>query len=165
MIASKIASLRAPIEKKLKDFVKISRWNDANFYALKDSVAKSQKTLLKLMKDWKRALQTPVSGFLVTETSDEPSRHEFKGLKVALYLTPAKWVDQTKISKTVASKLQINRLTKLPKLYCKIQSMAKEQIEKANISFNDVNALNELTGTVIQTVRELEGLQVRLIFC
>jgi len=37
---NRIAALRNPIEKDLKNFVKIAKWNDINFYAVKDSIAK-----------------------------------------------------------------------------------------------------------------------------
>ena len=37
---SRIETLRNPIEKELKEFVKIAKWNDLNFYAVKESVKK-----------------------------------------------------------------------------------------------------------------------------
>lgn len=36
----RIAFVRKPIETELKEFVKIAKWNDINFYALKESVKK-----------------------------------------------------------------------------------------------------------------------------
>ena len=37
---NRIEALRKPIEKELKEFVKIAKWNDLNFYAVKESVKK-----------------------------------------------------------------------------------------------------------------------------
>ncbi|RMC13256.1 hypothetical protein DUI87_10790 [Hirundo rustica rustica] len=39
-VEAKITELRQPIEKELKEFVKISRWNDVSFWAIKQSVEK-----------------------------------------------------------------------------------------------------------------------------
>ena len=36
----RIEFLRKPIEKEMTDFVKIAKWNDLNFYAVKQSVTK-----------------------------------------------------------------------------------------------------------------------------
>jgi midasin (ATPase involved in ribosome maturation) len=51
-IEERLSSLRKPIERELKDFVKISRWNDLNFYALKHAVDKSHRTLHKKIKQF-----------------------------------------------------------------------------------------------------------------
>lgn len=52
IISKKIKDLRAPIEKKLKDYVKIVRWKDINYWAIKDTVDKSHKTLHKYMREF-----------------------------------------------------------------------------------------------------------------
>lgn len=48
----KIKNLRAPIEKKLKDFVKIARWNDINYWSIKETVEKTHRTLHKYIKEF-----------------------------------------------------------------------------------------------------------------
>lgn len=167
-ISNKLVSLRSPIEKKLKDFIKISRWNDANFYALKDSVLKSQKTLIKLVKEWKKVLQTPVKSFLVNE-SDKPLsksiKNQFKPLRPALYLTPATWkMKMASSNNELIGNLKIKRLGKLPKLYDKIQSLTRIELDQVDIvSEVDIVALNDLNGNIIDTVHELESLQVSII--
>ena len=50
--------------------MKIARWNDLNFYALKQAVEKTHKTLHKHMKEFKLILQQPVKPFLVEDSSD-----------------------------------------------------------------------------------------------
>lgn len=53
VVSSKIKDLRAPIEKKLKDYVKIVRWKDVNYWAIKETVDKSHKTLHKYVREFK----------------------------------------------------------------------------------------------------------------
>lgn len=49
-VEATVARLRAPIEKKLKDFVKIARWNDISYWAIRETVEKTHRTLLKHVK-------------------------------------------------------------------------------------------------------------------
>jgi midasin len=51
-VSNKIKDLRAPIEKKLKDYVKIVRWKDINYWAIKETVDKSHKTLHKYVREF-----------------------------------------------------------------------------------------------------------------
>lgn len=51
-VETKIKNLRSPIEKKLKDFVKIARWNDINYWAVKETVEKTHKILHKYIKEF-----------------------------------------------------------------------------------------------------------------
>lgn len=51
-ISNKIKDLRTPIEKKLKDYVKIVRWKDINYWAIKETVEKSHKTLHKFIREY-----------------------------------------------------------------------------------------------------------------
>ncbi|KYN19484.1 Midasin [Trachymyrmex cornetzi] len=69
-VNARIAVLKAPIEKKLKDFVKIARWNDISYWAVKETVEKTHRTLHKLVKEFQNALKQAVpEDFLVTKSS------------------------------------------------------------------------------------------------
>ncbi|KAH8552549.1 hypothetical protein BGW37DRAFT_289741 [Umbelopsis sp. PMI_123] len=48
--------LRKPIEKELKDFVKIASWKDVNIYALRQSAQKAHKQLHKCIRKYKDVL-------------------------------------------------------------------------------------------------------------
>ena len=63
-VEAHIAKLRAPIEKQLKGYVKIARWNDINFWALKEAVTRAHKTLHKHIKDYQAVLSSPVTTIL-----------------------------------------------------------------------------------------------------
>jgi len=47
-----ITSKSKSIEKELKNYVKIARWNDVNFWAVKASVDKAHKTVAKHMREY-----------------------------------------------------------------------------------------------------------------
>lgn len=53
-----LAQLRKPIEKELKDFVKIASWKDVNIYALKQSAQKTHSQLHKCIRKYREVLGT-----------------------------------------------------------------------------------------------------------
>lgn len=55
-ITNKIKDLRSPIEKKLKDYVKIVKWKDISYWAVKETIDKSHKTLHKYMREFQVSL-------------------------------------------------------------------------------------------------------------
>ncbi|PIK42635.1 putative midasin [Apostichopus japonicus] len=58
-VTEELTKQRTPLEKELKQFVKISRWNDINFWAMKVAVEKSHKTVHKLCKKFQAMLESP----------------------------------------------------------------------------------------------------------
>lgn len=73
IVSSRISELKAPIEKKLKDYVKIARWNDINYWAVKEAVFKTQRTLHKHVKEFENVLKQPARSVMLS------SRLEGKG--------------------------------------------------------------------------------------
>lgn len=63
----------------LQDFVKIARWNDKNFYAVKAAVHKSHKTLHKHMKQFESVLATSVRSILMENESQLEASVDQKG--------------------------------------------------------------------------------------
>ncbi|RWS13574.1 hypothetical protein B4U79_11757 [Dinothrombium tinctorium] len=67
-ILAKISKDRIPIEKEVKDLVKIMRWNDSNFYSLKNAVDKSHRSIHRTMKNYEKLLSQPAKdNFCLTE--------------------------------------------------------------------------------------------------
>ncbi|KAJ8669610.1 hypothetical protein QAD02_000869 [Eretmocerus hayati] len=66
-VSSRISAIKAPIEKKLKDFVKIARWNDINYWAVKEAVEKTHRTLHKFIKEFENGLKDLVTPYLVAK--------------------------------------------------------------------------------------------------
>ncbi|XP_014214403.1 midasin [Copidosoma floridanum] len=67
LVSNQMSSIKTPIEKKLKDFVKIARWNDINYWAVKETVEKTHRTLHKFIKEYENGLKEPVTPFLVVK--------------------------------------------------------------------------------------------------
>ncbi|KAM3579719.1 AAA ATPase midasin [Umbelopsis sp. WA50703] len=55
-VQAMLERLRKPIEKELKDFVKIASWKDVNIYALRQSAQKTHKQLHKCIRKYKDVL-------------------------------------------------------------------------------------------------------------
>lgn len=68
-VHDKIKDLRAPIEKKLKDYVKIVRWKDISYWAIKETLTKTHKTLHKHMREFEDVLKQSVLTHLSNVTS------------------------------------------------------------------------------------------------
>jgi hypothetical protein len=51
-VAARIRDLRSPIEKKLKDCVKIFRWEDVSHWAIKEAIKKVHKNLHKHIRQF-----------------------------------------------------------------------------------------------------------------
>ncbi|KAL1494716.1 hypothetical protein ABEB36_010268 [Hypothenemus hampei] len=95
IVSQKIQDLRAPIEKKLKEYVKIIRWKDVNYWSVKDSVEKAYKTLGKFVKEYKELLSQLVTPFLTNHENldtlqtgggiwDRPQRQSVKSYHYSL---------------------------------------------------------------------------------
>jgi len=168
-VSLKLTSLRAPIETKIKDFVKISRWNDANFYALKDSVQKSQKMLNKLVSEYKRVLKTPITTVLIAEIGAETLKCQKSKIskgKVDVYLLPEVAMDNFNPTEDLVQEfsskiVRQKRFKKLPKLYHTARKLVKSIFESSGeLCRGNVSNLDELTTAVIEKVQELQDIKV-----
>uniref|UniRef100_A0A8D8RCU5 Midasin n=1 Tax=Cacopsylla melanoneura TaxID=428564 RepID=A0A8D8RCU5_9HEMI len=69
-VNAKIQELSAPLQKQVKDFVKIARWNDINYYAVKQTTEKTHRTLAKHVKEFERVLKSHVSAGMIDLTEE-----------------------------------------------------------------------------------------------
>jgi midasin len=60
-VAARIRDLRSPIEKKLKDCMKIFRWDDISHWAIKEATKKVHKTLHKHIKEFQVSIRSYLS--------------------------------------------------------------------------------------------------------
>ncbi|CAH0590186.1 unnamed protein product [Chrysodeixis includens] len=71
LVAAHIKEKRAPIEKKLRDFVKICTWDrDLSYWSVKDTVDKAHKALHKHTKEFENVLKESVTNCLVDKTTE-----------------------------------------------------------------------------------------------
>ncbi|XP_039980712.1 midasin isoform X5 [Xiphias gladius] len=166
-IQTKISQLRQPIEKELKDFVKISKWNDVSFWSIKQSVEKTHRTLFKFVKKFEEALNCPSLPDLVEQGSsasldsvdanpeETPIHRVHQALKSTLPGRGRDLQNEGLEEGVEASSLQ----QRLPALARKMKKICVQLLEK-----NPVPELAEdldcFTGEVISNLRDLQSFTI-----
>ncbi|XP_022815663.1 midasin isoform X2 [Spodoptera litura] len=75
-VAAHIKEKRAPIEKKLRDFVKICTWDrDLSYWSVKDTVEKAHKALHKHTKEFENVLKESVTSCIVDNSTEVIGDH------------------------------------------------------------------------------------------
>ncbi|MBZ3875424.1 Midasin, partial [Sciurus carolinensis] len=177
-VQAKIMELRSPLEKELKEFVKISKWNDVSFWSIKQSVEKTHRTLFKFMKKFETILSEPCRSSLVESDKEEqpdclprstdeatseasPIQSLNRALRETLLARPA--TDQATAPErqqgaapfSVEGKL----LRRLPKLMKRMRKMCLAFMKESSLP-HLVEGLDQFTGEVISSVSELQSLKV-----
>nr|XP_031828776.1 midasin [Nomia melanderi]XP_031828783.1 midasin [Nomia melanderi] len=70
-VRNKIKSMKEPIARKVRDTVKITRWNDVSYWSVKNTAEKTRRTLHKLAKEYRKCLQEHVAAHLTVPTGPE----------------------------------------------------------------------------------------------
>lgn len=148
-VNGKVQEMSAPIQKQVKDFVKIARWNDINYYAVKQTTEKTHRTLAKHVKEFERVL----NGHVAAGMTD---------------LDEGKKVTSTKVYGLVesvfTSNIQLELLLQVesvePKLYPMVVSKLHPRSSKLCKSIMNGNNYNALIGAVNEFVTNiLENLE------
>ncbi|XP_059970578.1 midasin isoform X2 [Mesoplodon densirostris] len=176
-VQAKIVELRSPLEKELKEFVKISKWNDVSFWSIKQSVEKTHRTLFKFMKKFEAVLSEPCRSSLVE--SDKEDQPDFlprptdaaaseespiqslnRALRETLLARPAAVqavVPEQRHGAPPASEGAL--LRRLPKLVKRMRKMCLVLMKGSPLP-SLVEGLDQFTGEVISSVNELQRLKV-----
>ncbi|XP_045137299.1 midasin-like isoform X1 [Portunus trituberculatus] len=75
LVTTTITKARLPIEKEVKGYVKIARWNDINYFAVRESVEKSRRTLHRHMRNWEKNLRQPFAPLMCDTNSELNEDH------------------------------------------------------------------------------------------
>ncbi|XP_060072903.1 midasin-like [Ylistrum balloti] len=154
----------SPVLKELKGFVKIARWTDMNYWALKQTTEKTHRTLHKHMKSFKAILEFPIQGILKEGSANVDS-----------VIQPSSWLNQ--LSEAVSSIKFTLTLQKTPDLLtfmseelfplqCRLLALchkAGKHLTKytASTGYTDyISTMDEATGEIIKTIQELQSLEV-----
>ncbi|XP_035880357.1 midasin isoform X5 [Phyllostomus discolor] len=176
-VQAKIVELRSPLEKELKEFVKISKWNDVSFWSIKQSVEKTHRTLFKFMKKFEAVLSEPCRSSLMESDTEEqsdflaqpteaatseasPIQNLNKALRETLLKRPA--AAQATIPEQCQGApfpLEGELLYRLPKLMKRMRKMCLTLMKDSRLP-HLVESLDEFTGEVISSVSELQNLKV-----
>ncbi|XP_067273008.1 midasin [Pseudorasbora parva] len=169
-IQTKITQLRSPIEKELKDFVKISKWNDVSFWSIKQSVEKTHRTLFKFVKKFEAALKEPCAPCLVEQGSsgsmddvgsqpeETPLHRVHRALRGAL---PGKGRDlQADGPEELSSDKEPSSLqARLPVLTRKMKKLCVQLVKKTSLPELSED-LDQFTAEIIANVQALQSLSV-----
>uniref|UniRef100_A0A672UTE4 Midasin n=1 Tax=Strigops habroptila TaxID=2489341 RepID=A0A672UTE4_STRHB len=170
-VQARITELRQPIEKELKEFVKISKWNDVSFWAVKQSVEKIRRTLFKFMKKFEVVLGEPCRPALVEIGKEEQldclqKQEESENIetKVQRLNTALRKILSARTDRALPEECQ-DGITfhaeslqyRLPKLTKKMKKMCSTVTEN-NSLLSLVENLEQFTGGIIVSVAELQNL-------
>ncbi|NXY90027.1 MDN1 protein, partial [Alcedo cyanopectus] len=173
-VGARITELRQPIEKELKEFVKISKWNDVSFWAIKQSVEKIRRTLFKFMKKFEAVLDEPCRPALVEigkeeqldclQKQEESESRETKVQRLSNMLRKILSAGADVAKRVLPEECQEgipfhteSLQYRLPKLTKKMKKMCTAVTEK-NSFLSLVENLDQFTGGVIESVVELQNL-------
>ncbi|XP_075410883.1 midasin isoform X2 [Tenrec ecaudatus] len=177
-VQAKIVELRAPLEKELKEFVKISKWNDVSFWSIKQSVEKTHRTLFKFMKKFEAVLSEPCRSSLVE--SDKEEQYDFLSGPtdaVASDLSPIQSLNrvlrETLLAWPAAGQAVVPEpchavaplpcegelLSRLPKLMKRMRKLCLTFMKESPLP-HLVESLDQFTGEVVSSVGELQRLKV-----
>ncbi|KAH0622150.1 hypothetical protein JD844_024188 [Phrynosoma platyrhinos] len=174
-VHARLAEVRHPIEKELKEFVKICKWNDVSFWAVKQSVEKTHKTLFKFMKKFEAALSEPCRSALVETTKEEQlvslqkqettdnQETKIQCLNNALRKNMMARTDSIQavlLEEFEGEVFQPESLQgRLPKLSKRMKKICTSLVK--NNSFLDlVEHLDNFTGEIISSAHELQNMSV-----
>ncbi|XP_076652583.1 midasin [Halictus rubicundus] len=118
-VSNKIKTLKEPIAKKLKDTIKITRWNDISYWSVKNTAEKTRRTLHKFVKEFQKGLLENVAAHLAlkmkTETLSVDNRRA---------LSPSDFLIQ----------LEARKLSRMEKVVRKARQFCQDIIVQCNYS-------------------------------
>ncbi|XP_035825952.1 midasin isoform X2 [Aplysia californica] len=170
-VLTQIKQLRAPIEKQLKGFVKIARWSDMNYWALKSSTEKTHRTVHKHIKEYQAVLRQPVQSLLgdkgdnlVVQAVEQSSGFPLKDKIAAFTSTLLKQIDSVKEAASTKDLTQgqseeLPLLSRLPRLFGRLRTHVKKSLKSSPL-MGMVVTFDEFCGDLIQEIHDLQGLQV-----
>ncbi|KAG6451200.1 midasin [Manduca sexta] len=178
-VAAHIKEKRAPIEKKLRDFVKICTWDrDLSYWSVKDTVEKAHKALHKHTKEFESVLKESVASCLVDSSWEASAEHVgiWDRPKRATTAAPAGGAYMIDPQNHVVLARNIKKyldhaeqpceyitdgslLSKVPSLLNKAKTLCKDTI--TNTSYPSlVQELDDFVTLVIETSTHLGSLEV-----
>ncbi|KAK2507590.1 hypothetical protein MC885_004960, partial [Smutsia gigantea] len=176
-VQAKIVELRSPLEKELKEFVKISKWNDVSFWSIKQSVEKTHRTLFKFMKKFEAVLSEPCRSCLMESGKEEQPDFLLRTIDAApSEASPIQSLNralrETLLGRPAAAQVMIPEqcqcapfpmegelLHRMPKLVKRMRRVCLA-LMKENRLPHLVEGLDQFTGEIISSVIELQSLIV-----
>ncbi|XP_078617566.1 midasin-like [Branchiostoma floridae x Branchiostoma japonicum] len=177
-----IKDLRAPVEKELKGFVKIARWSDLNFWAMKDSVEKTRRTLHKYIRKFKESLGKLASSVMTSNTletgvsMEQAQETKEDAIPVSNFVAPEGLQAYFQLTTGLSGELTsdpgslqpcLPSLTsdlgslqpRLPSLFLRMRRLCKQTMDRAPYPAL-ISTVDEFAGEIAATIKELQSLDV-----
>ncbi|CAL1534634.1 unnamed protein product [Lymnaea stagnalis] len=171
-IQGEIKKMRTPIDKQLKGFVKIARWSDMNYWALKTSTEKTHRTVHKYIKEYQTVLNQPVKTVLGDKGDDLVSQavKQTEGFSIEEKIAVFTKAVLENLNKIISGDLKsfsapsnliglLSLLPRVPTLYKKMKSHLQTCIAESKYA-KEMLIFDGFTGELIQEMHELQALHV-----
>ncbi|KAF9586477.1 AAA ATPase midasin [Lunasporangiospora selenospora] len=160
-----VTVMKKPLEKKMKQDVKIASWKDDNIDALRVSALKTHRQLSKSLKKYRDVLRKPLTEIITAYQTDTPSVDvskkgavfEITQPDVKTWITDIAMVDNTpEQTRAMFDRLITpstnDALTNLEKTYNRLKKITSKDIALTP----DSDPLGELCGDIIQQIKEFQ---------
>ncbi|XP_076758301.1 midasin [Xylocopa sonorina] len=77
-VQNQIKTMKEPIAKKLKETIKITRWNDISYWSVRNTAEKTRRTLHKFVKEFQKSVQQNVASYLTVKTNADILRENLR---------------------------------------------------------------------------------------
>lgn len=160
----KFESVKKPILKELREYVKIATWKDVNIFALTESAKRTHHHLNKFIKKYRLGLLLPVKTVIASFHENIPALPKsVANLQIVLDKFHACKLSFVSNLPAIAESAQIfilpTRLSQTVKLYSKSRIFAQELIEDSR-QIDAVSNLDELFHQIVSRVKDFQSEQL-----
>ncbi|KAG0206795.1 AAA ATPase midasin [Mortierella sp. GBA30] len=161
-----VSTLKKPIEKEMKEHVKIASWKDTNIHALKASALKTHRRLNKLLRKYRDVLRKPLTDIITSYQMETPVVHANKKGQVFEIIQPSTdvWITEIamlmdvpeparKVFEESITPSTSETLMNLTTTFSRLKKIASKNIV---IPSSDSEPLEELCGDIIQQIEDFQ---------
>lgn len=168
-IAERVKAIRAPIEKKLKEFVKIESYNkDLSYFSMKSNIAKVHRNLHKYLKEFENNLNEKiVAVFQLKELNFSVEKEKVNESYVnpctvdaKCFIAPTKLIENMTTTETTPSEpAKTDLLSRIPNFFGGSRNIVREVIVQSPFP-KLISNLEALLADHIETCEYLRKLEV-----
>ncbi|KAI1311961.1 AAA ATPase midasin [Mortierella claussenii] len=161
-----ISTCKKPIEKEMKEHVKIASWKDTNIHALKASALKTHRRLNKLLRKYRDVLRKPFTDIITSYQMETPVVHANKKGKVFEIVQPSVniWITETVMVNDIPENARkVYELSITPSSSETLLNLATtlhrlKKIASKNVIMpsSDSEPLEDLCGDIIQQIEDFQ---------
>ena len=151
---------REPIEKDVKDFVKITTFKDMNDWSLKSTIDKAHQKLNRFMKKYELVIKKPVAPFLSLDVSQDLLKPEPKlVMKIKDFLVNP---DSEVVHILGGDVLSPELLSNMPAIRKNMTKFSKKIMKSFSLVIDTINDHNEILEHLCETSNDLKDSKLDL---